>query len=57
MRIAYSMNPNDPRVLAVYGEILVRNNKTKLGIELLKKTLELDAIPAGQKIQITDIEI
>ena len=40
-RIAYSMNPNDPRVLAVYGEILVRNNKTKLGIELLKKTLEL----------------
>ena len=48
-RIAYSMNPNDPRVLAVYGEILVRNNKTKLGIELLKKTLELDAIPAGQK--------
>ena len=31
-RIAYSMNPNDPRVLAVYGEILVRNNKTKLGI-------------------------
>ena len=48
-RIAYSMNPNDPRVLAVYGEILVRNNKTKLGIELLKKTLELDPIPAGQK--------
>ncbi len=43
------MNPNDPRVLAVYGEILVRNNKTKLGIELLKKTLELDSIPAGQK--------
>ena len=43
------MNPNDPRVLAVYGEILVRNKKIDQGLELLHKALELDPIPAGQK--------
>ena len=48
-KIAYSMNPNDPRVLAVYGEILVRNKKIDQGLELLHKALELDPVPAGQK--------
>ena len=42
-KIAYSMNPNDPRVLAVYGEILVRNKKIDQGLELLHKALELDS--------------
>ena len=35
----HSMNPNDPRVLAVYGEILVRNKKIDQGLELLHKAL------------------
>jgi tetratricopeptide (TPR) repeat protein len=43
------MNPNDARVLACYGEILVRNKKFDLGLELLHKVLDVDPIPAGQK--------
>jgi len=48
-KVAYSMNPNDARVLACYGEILVRNKKFDLGLELLHKVLDVDPIPAGQK--------
>ena len=33
-KIAYSMNPNDPRVLAVYGEILVRIGQIDKGLYL-----------------------
>ncbi len=47
-RKAFSINPNDPRILAGYGEVLVRNGSTKLGLELLNKALELDPIPLGQ---------
>jgi len=47
-KYAYKLNPNDPRVLAVYGEILVRNNKHDEGLKYLHKALELDPVPAGQ---------
>ena len=47
-RKSYDMNPNDPRVLAGYGEVLVRNGSVEHGLELLNKALELDPIPQGQ---------
>ncbi|PPR77154.1 MAG: hypothetical protein CFH01_01666 [Alphaproteobacteria bacterium MarineAlpha2_Bin1] len=47
-RKAHSINPNDPRILSGYGEVLVRNGSTKEGLEMLNKALELDPIPLGQ---------
>ncbi|HBX25836.1 MAG TPA: adenylate/guanylate cyclase domain-containing protein [Gammaproteobacteria bacterium] len=47
-RKAYDMNPNDPRVLAGYGEVLARVGKPEKGVELLEKALSLDPIPQGQ---------
>ena len=47
-RRAHDMNPNDPRVLAGYGEVLARVGKPDEGIELLEKALSLDPIPQGQ---------
>ncbi|MGY9001318.1 MAG: adenylate/guanylate cyclase domain-containing protein [Rhodospirillales bacterium] len=47
-RKAFNMNPNDPRVLSGYGEVLVRNGSIKKGLELLEKALEIDPIPQGQ---------
>ena len=45
---ATSMNPNDPRVISVYGEALLRVNELDKGIEYLEKAYELDPIPQGQ---------
>ncbi len=45
---AYKMVPNDPRVLAGYGEVLVRVGKVKQGLEMLNKAYDLDPIPQGQ---------
>jgi tetratricopeptide (TPR) repeat protein len=45
---ATSMNPNDPRVISVYGETLLRVNELEKGIEYLEKAYELDPIPQGQ---------
>ena len=45
---ATSMNPNDPRVISVYGEALLRVNELDKGIEYLEKAFELDPIPQGQ---------
>ena len=45
---ATSMNPNDPRVISVYGEALLRLNDVEKGIEYLEKAYELDPIPQGQ---------
>ena len=45
---ATSMNPNDPRVISVYGEALLRINELDKGIEYLEKAYELDPIPQGQ---------
>jgi len=47
-RRAHDMNPNDPRVLAGYGEVLARVGKPEEGIELLEKALSLDPVPQGQ---------
>ena len=45
---AFQLNPNDPRVSSVYGEILIRIERLDEGISLLEKAYELDPIPQGQ---------
>lgn len=45
---SHKLNPNDPRVLSGYGDILVRLNQCELGIDCFKKALELDPVPMGQ---------
>ena len=45
---ATSINPNDPRVISVYGEALLRLRELDLGIEYLEKAYELDPVPQGQ---------
>ena len=45
---AFQLNPNDPRVTSVYGEILVRVNKIPEGLDMLEKAYELDPVPQGQ---------
>ncbi|MFL2707010.1 MAG: adenylate/guanylate cyclase domain-containing protein [Gammaproteobacteria bacterium] len=45
---AASINPNDPRVISVYGEALLRLRELDSGIEYLEKAYELDPIPQGQ---------
>ena len=45
---ATSMNPNDPRVISVYGEALLRVDEIDKGLEYLEKAYELDPIPQGQ---------
>ena len=47
-RIAYRLNPNDPRVLSGTGEVLVRVGDEVAGITLLEQALALDPIPMGQ---------
>ena len=45
---ATSMNPNDPRVISVYGEALLRVNELDKGLEYLEKAYALDPVPQGQ---------
>ena len=45
---ATSMNPNDPRVISVYGEALLRVDELDKGLEYLEKAYVLDPIPQGQ---------
>ena len=45
---AFNLNPNDPRVISVYGEILLRIGKFEEGIKMLEKAYQLEPIPAGQ---------
>ena len=45
---ATTLNPNDPRVISVYGESLLRLGELDQGIEFLEKAYELDPIPQGQ---------
>ena len=45
---ATSINPNDPRVISVYGEALLRLGELDKGIEYLEKAYALDPIPQGQ---------
>lgn len=39
---AYELNPNDPRVISQYGELLALSGDPKAGIEKLKQALEVD---------------
>ena len=45
---ATNMNPNDPRVISIYGEALIRLNELDKGLLYLQKAYELDPIPQGQ---------
>jgi len=45
---ATSINPNDPRVISVYGEALLRLGELDNGITYLEKAYDLDPIPQGQ---------
>ena len=47
-RKATTINPNDPRVISVYGEALLRLRELDQGIDYLEKAYELDQIPQGQ---------
>ena len=47
-RKATAINPNDPRVISVYGEALLRLRELDQGINYLEKAYELDPVPQGQ---------
>ena len=47
-RKSYEINPNDPRVVSGFGEVLVRVGKVDEGISHLQKAYELDPVPQGQ---------
>ena len=47
-RKATTINPNDPRVISVYGEALLRLRELDQGIDYLEKAYELDPVPQGQ---------
>ena len=44
---AYVMNPNDPRIVSGYGELLVLTGKADDGVEMLKKAFDLDPVGLG----------
>ncbi len=44
---AYDMNPNDPRIVSGYGELLVLTGRAEEGTELLIKAYELDPVGMG----------
>ena len=45
---ATQLNPNDPRVISVYGESLLRLKEYEEGLSYLEKAYELDPVPQGQ---------
>jgi adenylate cyclase len=45
---AYDANPNDPRILQQYGEVLLKTGKTEEGCDLTLLALEYDPIAQGQ---------
>ena len=47
-RNCYKVVPNDPRVLSVYGEILVRTGQVDKGLEALERAYELDPVAQGK---------
>ena len=47
-RKATAINPNDSRVISVYGEALLRLRELDQGINYLEKAYELDPVPQGQ---------
>ena len=51
----FEMVPNDPRVLSVHGEVLVRVGSVDEGLESLERALELDPVPQGKNNSDTRI--
>ena len=51
----FNMVPNDPRVLSVYGEVMVRVGSVDEGVEHLERALELDPVPQGKNNSDTRI--
>ena len=47
-RKCYEMVPNDPRVLSIYGDVMVRVGSVDDGLEALERALELDPVPQGK---------
>ena len=46
-RKAYEMNPNDPRIVSAYGDLMVLTGKAEDGTDLLIKAYELDPVGLG----------
>ncbi len=46
-RKAFDINPNDPRAVCAYGELLVLTGRAEEGTELLIKAYELDPVGMG----------
>jgi adenylate cyclase len=46
-RKAYQMNPNDPRIVSAYGELLVLTGRADEGTDLLIKAHDLDPVGMG----------
>ncbi len=44
---AYEMNPNDPRIVSGYGELMVLTGRAEEGVEMLIKAFELDPVGLG----------
>ncbi len=42
---AYNANPNNPMVLSIYGDALIRNGDIEAGIKVFEKMYELEPIP------------
>ncbi len=47
-KTCYKLVPNDPRVLSVYGEVLVRVGKVDEGLTALEKAYELNPVASGK---------
>ena len=47
-RKAYEIVPNDPRVLSIYGDVLVRVGSVDEGVEALERALEVDPVASGK---------
>ena len=47
-RTAHKAVPNDPRVLSVYGEVLVRTGQVDKGLEALERAFEIDPVAQGK---------
>ena len=47
-RKCYELVPNDPRVLSIYGDVMVRVGSVDDGLEALERALELDPVAQGK---------
>ena len=47
-RKCFKLVPNDPRVLSVYGEVLVRIGQVDKGLEALERAYKLNPIASGK---------